>query len=135
MRNCADESRETSDSAEPETPQEIAACCLASGRTRKVAAATAQVSERQLYRWQHDPQFRRLIAHFRSRVIDQTLGILARHGTFAANKLGRLAREESPQVALNACSAILSRQIQLGQYAELSERLAAVENQLNENRR
>ena len=126
-------SRETAEIAEPETPQEIAAACLASGRTRKVAAEAAGVSERQIYRWQHDPAFRRLVSQHRSRLVDECLGALSRHSKLAAHKLGKLLHNENATVALNAANAILSHAVKLSQAAELAERVSMLEAQLSEN--
>jgi hypothetical protein len=49
--------------------------------------------------------------------------------------LGKLARDENAQIALAACGMILSKQVQLGQYAELCDRIEALESRLaDENR-
>jgi hypothetical protein len=53
-----------------QTPRERAAHRLALGCTRKAAAAVAECSERQIYRWQHESDFILLVRQYRGEVID-----------------------------------------------------------------
>jgi hypothetical protein len=125
----------TESNGHADTPREIAAYCLGAGRTHKVAAQMAAVCERQVYRWQKDPEFRRLVSFHHGCAVSETQGFLAKDGKYAARRLGRLARDENPQVALPACTAILTIQIRLAQHQELAERVAALEARADEQTR
>ncbi len=102
---------------------------LASGQPITDAARIAGVSAATAHRRLREPNFRHQVADARAVLLAQAVGVLAAATTEAARTLQALLQADSDSVRARAAVAILDQTragIELG---ELSERVAALEEQ------
>jgi hypothetical protein len=111
--------------------QELAALALAGGKSSKAAAEEAGCAERTIRYWQGDPLFAARVAELRTRIFDQTVGVLASMSTLALVTLGQLLKGKSETVRLGAARAILDCGARLREGVELAARLDALERLAN----
>jgi hypothetical protein len=77
-----------------------------------------KIPRRTCYAWVKEPGYIEKVAAYRANVIDRLVGSLAGLGKAAVKEIGVLAKSaESEVVRLQACRAILSDLISVGQYA------------------
>jgi hypothetical protein len=100
-------------------PRELAAAALAAGAKVRAAAQHAGVSERQVYRYLHDADFRTLIAEYRSQMVTRAVGRLAGGLGKAAGKLLELLNSGDERTALAAAKAVLECGPKLAEHEEL----------------
>lgn len=100
---------------------------LAAGEEVAVAAATAKLSERTVYRRLADPAFRAELAALRRGMLDRAVGRLTDATTAAVETLVRNLTAETASVQVRAAVAVLEQVTRLRQHAELEYRLAELE--------
>jgi hypothetical protein len=108
---------------------------LAAGATAREAAARAGLSERTIYRRMEDPEFRRRVTEARATMVESALGKVADGMSDAAAKLRELLAAQSEAVRLGAARSLLELGIRLRESVELEQRLAAMEERLQESER
>ena len=116
--------------------QEIAALCIAAGKTQEEAAAEAACGTRTIKTWVSDlPAFTRRISELRAEMTSRALGKLLENMFSAADTLGYLCRKgKSEMIRLSAARAILELSPKLHESTEMQTRLAALENPQRERR-
>jgi hypothetical protein len=86
-------------------------------RANDVAAPTA-------FRWAREPAVRKAVEVYRRRTIDEAIGRMAKHTTFAADEIVSIARgAESDAVRLRACRAIFSDMMSVAKFSDLETRI------------
>jgi hypothetical protein len=108
-----------------------AIAALAGGETVAKAAAKAGVSERTIFRWQQDEDFRRQVAAACAEMFGRALGSMADGAVSAAltmRHLGLKARSET--VRLGAARTILELGVKLRDSLDMEQRRAALEQRL-----
>jgi hypothetical protein len=113
--------------AEEVGPEALLAAALAAGKEVAEAARETNVSERTAYRRLADPQFKRLLAELRGRMVSQALGRLSATMTKASDRLDTLLDSKSERTQLAAAKAVIGLTQQLREQTEIVERLAALE--------
>lgn len=109
------------------------AIAVAGGESVADWARTKEVPARTAYRWAATPEIRRTVQEIRRRSVDQAIGRLSRHATTAAEQIAKLAETaEAEAVRLAACRGLLADLVQVGQYADLANRLEAIETALDD---
>jgi hypothetical protein len=104
---------------------------LACGATVAAAAAQAGVSEATVYRRLNEPAFRRRLQALRSDMVQRTAGTLTAASAEAVRTLVELLKPAvAPNTRLGAAKAVLESGVKLRELAELEERLAALEEQV-----
>lgn len=103
---------------------------MASGMSVKQAASEAGVAERTAYRWVTLPEVGKQIEQARAQFIGQAVGLLSSSSRLAAARLGKLAADANPTVALGACRTILASVIPLREHAVDEQRIAELEAKL-----
>jgi hypothetical protein len=119
-----------------ESKKALLAFALARGESVSDWAGANQVPLSTAYRWAKDPELRSLVWKVRRRCLDEAVGILASNVATAAArivKLGETSANESVQ--LRASRAVLSDTIAVSKFTTLEERLAHVEEQLDDRAR
>ena len=110
---------------------EMLLTALACGATVDNAAAKCGLSPGIVARRLKDPKFAKRLQNVRSGMVQRTAAMLTAAATEAVRTLLELQGPNSPPaVRLNACRAIIELGSKLRETAELQERIAAVENQL-----
>jgi hypothetical protein len=109
--------------------QERVATLLASGVSVRAAAKDAGVAESTVYEWQqNDPEFPRLVAKYRARLIERTLGKLSAVAARAVRTLSDCLKEPTADpVRVRAAAVILERLVAIREHQDLAERLAELE--------
>ena len=107
---------------------------LARGRTIRSAARVAGFSERQTHRKLGDPAFRGRVSKVRGAIVGRAVGILSAAGAEAARTLQKLLASQTDQVRLAAARSILELGTKLRETMELTERIEALEWQLQKQR-
>ena len=104
------------------------ALALATGRTVRAWAKEHDVPERTAYKWARSPEVLTMVRRIRRRAIDRAVGRLSRYASAAAGQIAKLAKgAESESVKLQAARAVLADLMQVANYAELDDRIAALE--------
>ena len=102
---------------------------VASGSTIRAAAAKLGISESHAYTISSgDPEFKKRVSHIRSEAVERAVAILSAHATVASETLVRLCGSVDEKIALAASTKLLGMIQPLGEYAELRERIDAIEN-------
>ena len=104
------------------------ATLLAAGLRISAVAKAAGVGARTIGTWQMDPEFRRLVASIRDRLMNRAVGILAKNAASAACRLTQLVRSENEGIALRAALGVIDAMIRAREHAELSARVAELEH-------
>jgi hypothetical protein len=112
---------------------EALAAAVASGQTLRDAAAAIGIGERTATRRMADAAFCRRVAELRADMVRRSLGRMADGMSEAADVLrGLLADGIPPAVRLGAARSMLELTVKLREAVELEQRLAALEQQLEE---
>jgi hypothetical protein len=106
---------------------------LAAGATVREAAERAGLSERTTYRRLEDAEFRRRVTEARAAMVERAVGRLADGLTDAAAKLRQLLAARSEAIQLAAARSLLELGVKLREAVELEQRLAGLEQRLQES--
>lgn len=110
------------------TPQQRRAIrALLTCKTLQDTAKTTQVSERTLYRWLQDSDFRTALFAAEGELIDGVTRRLLRLQDGAIDVLDTLLIAESDSVRLRAAQTILEHLLRLRELRDIESRLAALE--------
>ena len=108
---------------------ELLALEMAKGRTLADAAKSLGIAERTARRWYAEPAFRPRVDDLRRRLIDDAIGKLAEAASEAVSTLVALLKPGNPPtVRLGASRGVLSALIDIQSHADLSDRIAALED-------
>jgi hypothetical protein len=103
---------------------------LACGATVESAARQCQLSKRTVYRRMEEPEFHRRLNALRSDMVQRTAGALTAAGSEAVRTMLELMkRAKTESVQLGAARSVLEIGMKAREFAELEERLAALEQQ------
>jgi hypothetical protein len=105
------------------------ALALAGGATVRDAARTVGMAERTAYRLSVDPAFRRRVLQLRGEMTGRAAGALADGMSAAVQTLRDLLSAGKEGVRLNAAKAILQLSAELGQIADLEQRIRDLEEE------
>jgi hypothetical protein len=105
---------------------------LAAGATVRDAARRARLSERTAHRRLADPAFRQRVTAARAGMVERALGQLAEGSTEAVGTLRKLLKAKADTVKLGAARTILEVGNKLRESVELQQRIAALEQRLEE---
>jgi hypothetical protein len=108
----------------------LLAVAIAEGVSVGKWASSNEVPERTAYHWAALPEVRAEVESIRRRALDEAVGRLAKHATWAVDgivDLGDNAASES--VKLSAFRAVLSDFIAVSNFAGLESRVAKLEEQ------
>ena len=104
------------------------ALALATGRTVKAWATAHDVPGRTAYSWARSPEVKKRVRRIRRRALDRAVGRLSRHAAAAADRIAKLAdAAQSEAVQLQAARAVLADLMHVANYADLDDRIAALE--------
>jgi hypothetical protein len=118
------------------TADERLLLALACGATVEVAARQAGVSESTAYRRLAEPAFRQRLQRVRADFVQRTAGTMTAAATEAVRTLLELLKPAAPPpVRLGAAKAVLEIGVKLREIAEVEERLAALEERLDADKR
>jgi hypothetical protein len=106
------------------------ALALASGVSIADAAAQADVGRTTVYRKLENPNFRRLVAEYRDRLIATALGRIADNLTRGADVLAQMLDSPEPHIRIRAARALFSLGIKLRDSVDLTMRMREVELEL-----
>ena len=114
------------------TQKEAAAVAIAGGATSAAAAEVAKVGVRTVARWRSDDDFQQMVRNHRSRLVEETLGVLLEASRSAAENLVRLACEphSNASVRLGAIRSVLTFSHEMLTVDELIRRIEALEARL-----
>jgi len=114
------------------TPEKdsLLAIALASGASISDVAARANIDRSTVYRKLENPEFRRLVAEFRDRLIGTALGRIADNMTRAADALAAMLDAPEPHIRLRAIRALFTLGIRLRDSVDLTTRMHEVERTL-----
>jgi hypothetical protein len=119
-----------SDEESPLSKQDLIAIAIAKGTPVSQWARENQVALRTAYRWASEPDVRRQVEDWRRRALDKVLARLIRKSLPAVTRLSELSESASSEsVQLTASRAILRDQIAIARHANLSHRVAQLEEQ------
>ncbi len=111
-----------------ENQEDTLAFGLASGWSLRRASKEAGLPQTTGRRWASDPAFKRRVAAMRSEVIGAAVGKLAVIAAQAVETLqDLLASGVDPETRLRASRTVLDQLVQLGEFADLSERVERLE--------
>ena len=103
---------------------------LACGATVENAARQCQLCKRTVYRRMEEPDFRRRVQALRADMVQRTAGALTAAGSEAVRTLLELLKMSNPGATrLGAARSVLEIGMKAREFAELEERLAALEQQ------
>jgi hypothetical protein len=118
------------------TQRDAAALAIARGLNVKTAAQETGVGLRTLHRWlAEDQAFRRRVDDLREGLFAQAVGRLSDLTGRAADTLGALLDARDERVRLQAARSVFDAAGHLRQMTEMSSRMAALERQLEQERR
>jgi hypothetical protein len=108
---------------------------LACGATAESAARQCQLCVRTVYRRMEDPNFLRRLRALRTDMAQRTSGALTAAGSEAVRTLLELLKgAKAEAVRLGAARSVLEIGMKAREFAELEERLAALEQQAEVNK-
>ena len=108
---------------------------LAAGASVEQAAQAAGLSPRTVYRRLHDSGFQRRLQAARDELVTEALGELTGSAQDAVATLKRLLDASDDRVKLTAARTILEQLLRLRETVQLEQRLSALENQHERQRR
>ncbi len=111
--------------------QEKAAVALGSGRKVHDAAVAVGVADRTVYLWLQSADFRAAIHDVRDRLLSEAVGKLSESASDAVTTLQALLTDKTPTIRLRASVSILDALVKVREFGELSERVAALQEQIN----
>jgi HEAT repeat protein len=107
---------------------------LACGASVESAARQCKLCVRTVYRRLEDPDFPRRIQELRADMFQRTAATLTAAGSEAVRTLLELLKSANPPATrLGAARAVLEMGMKAREFAELEERLAALEEQAEQN--
>jgi hypothetical protein len=107
---------------------EALALAIATGCTIKKAAQQLGIGQRTAYRIAATDRMKTRVCQLRTQITSEALGTLTTAATAAANTLSQLLGESfEPSTRLNAAKAILGALAPLSEFAELRQRIDALE--------
>ena len=114
------------------TPEKdvMLALALASGTSISDVAAQADIDRRPVYRKLEDPDFRRLVAEYRDRLISTALGRIADSMTRGADALVQMIDAPEPHIRIRAIRTLFSFGMRLRDSIDLNTRMREVELEL-----
>jgi transposase-like protein len=97
------------ENAELPKQQDKAILALISEGTVERAAKKVGVSERTLYRWLKEPEFKRAYQEFKRESFGQAIGLLQRYSSTCVNVLAKIATDSAspPQARVSAATNML----------------------------
>jgi hypothetical protein len=111
------------------------ALALAQGVSAAQWARANQVPKNTAYRWARDSKVRKAVESHRRRTIDQAIGQMTQHSTWAVGGIAAIAREaESDSVRLRALRALFSDLMAVSKRSGLEARMAEIEEKFEEQR-
>lgn len=111
---------------------ESLALAYASGTTIKAWADANQISPNTCYHWTKDAEFKRLVAEYRSQMIQACLGQLIKGSSTAAAQIVTLVEKaENESTRLAACRTVLEHLVGLTQFANLQEQIEALKAEVS----
>ena len=117
----------------PQSQKTNLALAIAQGTSVAAWALENQVPKRTAYRWAREPKVRAAVESYRRRAVNRAIGRMAKHATWAAEGIVKLARgAESESVRLSALRAIMADMMAVSHFAGLESRMAQIEEQLCE---
>jgi hypothetical protein len=102
------------------------------GASTEAAAAAAGVTERTVYRWQHESDFKAALAAARSTAMQQTFNMLIALGAKAAQQLEAALDDRATAEQRRAADSVIKHILALQQALDFEERLENIEQQLEE---
>jgi HEAT repeat protein len=109
---------------------------LACGASVESAARQCKLCVRTVYRRLEDPDFRRRLHELRADMFQRTAATLTAAGSEAVRTLLELLKSPNPPATrLGAARSVLEMGMKAREFAELEERLAALEGQAELNAR
>ena len=106
------------------------ALALASGISIADAAAQADVGRTTVYRKLENPEFRRLVAEYRDRLISTALGRITDNMTRAAEALAQMIDSPEPHIRIRAIRTLFSFGMRMRDSIDLNTRMREVELEL-----
>jgi hypothetical protein len=96
-------------------------------------ARANDVPKRTAYTWAKQPKVRASVEDIRRRAVDQAVGRMSRHVTWAADEIANLGKEAvSESVRLSALRAIMKDMIEVTKFSGLERRVVDIEERLHE---
>jgi hypothetical protein len=115
----------------PRQKREHLALHVACGGSVAAFSREQEIPRRTCYLWTKEPGFAEKTAGYRDRILDKLVGRLAKLGGRAVSGIGVLAvKGESESIRLQACRAILSDLIAVGNYQANARQFAEMEGRL-----
>lgn len=116
-----------------ENQEDTLAFGLANGWSLRRSSKEAGLPQTTARRWASDPAFKRRVAVMRQEVVGAAVGRLAVVASAAVDTLEELlAAGVDPETRLRAAKAVLSELVALGEFADLSARVEALEAETSE---
>jgi hypothetical protein len=106
------------------------AIALASGESISQVAEQAGIERSTIYRKLENPEFRRLVAEYRDRLIATALGRIAENMTRGADVLAQMLDAPEPHIRIRAARALFSLGMKLRDSVDLTMRMREVELEL-----
>jgi hypothetical protein len=110
----------------------LLAMAIASGATASAAAREMELSLSTVQRRMTDPEFRQLVAELRREMLTSALGRVSHNMTRAADTVAALLDAQEPHIRLRAARALMTMGLKLHDSVELSERIDALEEELEQ---
>ena len=111
--------------------EETVLMSLACGATVLHASQQAKVSERTVYRWMTNPQFRQRLCSLKDEMVQRTASMLRAASLEAVKTLVSLLNPSTPaSVRFSAGRSIVELNLKLREAVELEERLKALEGKI-----
>jgi hypothetical protein len=111
--------------------QDACAALLATGKSVRDCAAEVDAGVRTVYDWLEQDKFKKQVAIYQSRLIDEALGKLAEAATKAVQTLiGCLDSTEGENVKVRAALGILDQLVRLKDLTDIERRLSALEERM-----
>jgi hypothetical protein len=107
--------------------QQFAAIALAGGATFAETAKQVKISERQIYNWMCNQEFRLYVDKLRSGMVNEALGMLTRAATESARTMVELLKDKESSIRLRAAQAVIHTIARLREHIEFERRIAALE--------
>jgi hypothetical protein len=109
------------------------AVAIAQGMSVTAWARENNVPRRTAFRWASEPNIRMSVESSRRRALDRAIGRMAKHVTWAAGGIVKLAKTaESESVRLAALRAVFSNMMAVSEFASLEQRMSQIEEQLRD---
>ena len=114
----------------PPEKDSMLAFALASGTSISDVAAQNDMDRKTIHRKLENPEFRRLVAEFRDRLIGAALGRMTDAMTRGADELTRLLDSPEPHIKLRAIRLLFTLGIRLRDSIDLATSMREVQDEL-----